>query len=127
MSLGAIIWNRLTTYAPLVAINAKRVYPLLVPQRLQSGSAIAYQIISTVDTEGNNKLRETRLQVRCRNDTYDSAHSLASLVELALIGYADKDQSPQLLDTELLNKLDDYEEELQRYAVIIDFTLFYSD
>lgn len=127
MSLGAIIYNRLSTYAPLVTLNAKRVYPLVVPQRLQSGSAIAYQVISTVDVDGHNKLRESRLQVRCWQDTYDEAQTLASSVELALIGYADKDQSPQLLNTQLLNKLDDYEDDGERYAVILDFTLFYSD
>lgn len=127
MSLGSILYNRLTTYSPLVALNDKRVYPLVVPQRIQSGSAIAYQIISTVDTDGDNKLRETRMQVRCRHDSYDDVHEVAALVELAMIGYADKDQTPSLLDVELLNKIDDYEDDLDRYAVILDFTLFYSD
>lgn len=127
MSLGNIIYDRLATYAPVVTLNAKRVWPLVVPQRLQTGSAIAYQIISTVDTDGFNKLRESRMQVRCRHDTYDEVHSLATLVELALIGYADKDQTPQLLNTELLNKIDDYEDDTERYVVILDFALFYSD
>lgn len=127
MSLGSIIHNRLTTYAPVVTINDKRVYPLVIPQRIQSGSAIAYQVISTVDTDGHNSLREARLQVRCWHDTYDDADALAEVVESGLVGYGDKDQSPQLLNTEFLNKLDDYEDDGDRYAVIIDFTLFYSN
>lgn len=127
MSLGAIIRSRLTTDAPVVTLNDRRVWPLVVPQRVQSGSGIVYQVVSTVDIDGDNRLRETRLQVRCWHETYDDAHALAAAVESALIGFADKDQSPQLLCTELLNKIDDYEDDGERYAVVVDFTLFYSD
>ncbi len=129
MSLGPILHARLTDEAGVVSLNGTRVFPLVLPQRIQSGSAIVYQHISTVNVDGDNRIREARMQVRCWHDSYDEAHALAMATEAALINFKDKDQAPTVIHTSLLNKLDDYESEAQveRYGVVLDFNIMYSD
>lgn len=142
MTLEEAIVERLTGYAPLAALVADRVYPLMLPQDV-AWPAITYQRISGVSDHhlgGPSGLTETRLQVdvwsqvRDGVDAHLEARRVALQVKAALDGFrgdvASSDSPPATLrikSARLENDQDLEEDEPRTYRVSLDFMIAHDE
>jgi Protein of unknown function (DUF3168) len=126
MSVGSILYSRLTTYAGTSALLSDRVYPVNLPQAV-TRPAVTYREVSSVFVEGKNRLYQKRLQISFWAASYDGAVALAAQGKAALRGYADKASTPVLLGCEDVNTADTFEDESGMWGVIVDYFLIVSE
>jgi hypothetical protein len=105
-----------------------RVYPMRLPQ----GSilpAIVFQGISHTreDSHSGPSLPHPRIQLNCWAETYGGAKNLSRQVRVALDGYRGTWSGVEIQRVKVANMLDDQEEELSRYRVIIDIIVWYRE
>lgn len=126
MSVGTILYSRLTTHAGTAALVSNRVYPLALPQAV-TRPAITYREISSVPIDGQNRLYRKRLQLSFWAASYDGADALATQGKAALRGYADKGGTPVLIRCEDVNTAETFDDESNMWGVLVDFFLTVSE
>lgn len=122
MSIEALVYTRLTTYSGITAIASTRTYPLLLPQT-PTYPAVTYQKISNSEQKGTSALRDSRWQLNCWASTYAEAHSLAAQIKAAFEEWHDLDQTPGVLFARVVGEIDDYDDDMPVYRVILDVML----
>lgn len=120
MSIGNLLYSRLTTHAGTSALISTRCYPLTLPQK-PTLPALVYQQISSAPNQGTSTLHRDRYQISCWASTYSGAVALATQVQSALEEHTDTDQTPYLKMTYRVNSLDDYDPDDELYRVILDY------
>lgn len=119
MSIGTLLYSKLTADSDVSDLVSARVYAVLLPQS-PTMPAISYQRISNTEQNGTSTLRETRYQVDCWDDGYEGVQALASAVKSALEEWMDTDQSPSVKMSRVIGEVDGYESETKLYRVSID-------
>jgi len=119
MSIGTLLYSRLTTDSGVSGIVSTRVYPVQLPQT-PTLPAISYGRISNTEQAGTTALRETRYQIDCWAASYSGAQSLAMAVKAATEEWTDTDQTPGVKMTRVISEIDDYEAETELFRVSID-------
>lgn len=125
MTIGALVYSRLTGYAGISALVSTRVYPLKLPQP-PTLEAITYERVSNGPQNGTTDIRESRWQINCWAETYSEAHALARQVKLAFEEHKDTDQSPGIKQSYVVNEFDDYDDQpgvTGVYRTIVDVIL----
>ena len=123
MSIGTLLYSKLTSDSGVSALVSARVYAVILPNNAKKRSllpAISYQRISNTEQNGTSTLRETRYQVDCWDDGYEGVQALADAVKSALEEWADTDQSPSVKMCRVIGELDDYEADTGLYRDSID-------
>ena len=125
MSVATLLRSRLTTVAS--ALVSTRVYPNVLPQS-PTYMALTYQRISSTGQKGSSTLRDSRFQVDCWGEYYDSVGVLAATVKTALEEWHNNSATPGVLWAVVVNELDDFEPDAKVpsrgiYRVSIDVML----
>lgn len=119
MSIATILKAALAADTAVAAIVSTRIYPLQLPQS-PTYPAITYQRISNTGTNGNTALRESRWQISCWAQTYLGALALSAAVKALLEEYTNTVSTPGIKMALVVNELDDYDDTVKVYRVIID-------
>lgn len=130
MRLEQAVFNRLSTYASLMALVSTRIYPLALPQN-GTYPAVTYFRVSSprIRTFGTNLGASTRLQVSCWARSYLAAKGVADQVIAALDGFSGTlggVGGVPVLALDLDNETDIYEPETGLYHVPLDFTIWHT-
>lgn len=120
------LYSRLTTFAGLVALVVKRVYPLIIPQGA-AYPAVTYQRISTEPREvamgGDPGIARARIQVTAWANTFDDAKDVGNQVRLAL----ERWNPTGVFDTYIIAENDLYDEEAYKFGVAIDAQVVHTE
>ena len=111
--------------APVAALIATRMYPLLLPQNAVL-PAVTYQVISDVHELNQSEpggLPVIRLQYTCWADSYLAAQTLAAAIRVALDGFTGVMGSGSVGYAALDNMVDDYEPDTKKYRVLVDMKI----
>lgn len=122
MSIGSLVRTALTGNSGVSTLVGSRVYPLLLPQE-PTYPAISYQRISNTGQDGSSDRKESRWQFDCWGTTYAASVSLSAAVKTALEEYHDADQTPGIAWSRVVNELDDYDDEVDVFRIIVDVIL----
>jgi hypothetical protein len=110
----------LSSPAPVQAICASRIYPLVLPEKAVL-PAIHYAFVggssaSTFDTRGSQKYR---VEVSCWGGTYGDAVTLRAAVTTALDGY-----NSGRIKINFLQPTDFFDHDLLQYRAMAEFYLY---
>lgn len=122
MTIGTLLHTRLTGYSAVSSIVGARVYPLKLLQH-PTLEAISYQRIDNGPQKGTSDLRESRWQINCWAQTYAKATVLAGAVKEGFEDHNDTAQTPGIKQSLVVNELDDYDDEVKAFRVIVDVIL----
>lgn len=122
MSIAAVLYDRLTTYAGTSALIGTRCYRMRLPDK-PTLPAIVYQRVGSSEQQGSSDIREARYQFDCWATTSAAAEALSTQVRTALEDWTGG--SSAIKYARVANELDDYEPDEEVYRVIMDvlFTL----
>jgi hypothetical protein len=122
VSVATLLKAQLATNTAIAAIVSARIYPVKLPEH-PTLEAISYQRVSNTEQKGTSTLRDSRWQINCWADHYSEAHTLAAAVKTALEEWHDLDQTPGVNMARIANELDDYEDDVKTFRVILDVIL----
>lgn len=114
MSIGETVYSTLSSASGVTAIVGTAIYPLVIPQGAGL-PAVTYQRIAGArsnDLAGAGELTHVRIQVDCWATTYSSVRALADAVGAAM-------HAALFLP---LNDIDDFDDEVPVYRVVLEFT-----
>lgn len=130
MSLEADLWTLLTNDAGIAALIDERLYPLLIPQDLDT-PALAYQVISAPGIysheTGDVGLVRARVQITAQAATYDLLHALLYAVRAAVTGYRGTVGSTHFQAIFIDNLRQDWAETFLRPTGRIDLVIWYRE
>jgi hypothetical protein len=89
MNVGQIIYGILSATTGVTSLVSTRIYPDMAPQNA-SFPYIVFQKLSTTPTdtkEGVSPLDKMLVQIDCYSNNYDTAHSIAAAIRVALDRY----------------------------------------
>jgi hypothetical protein len=89
MNVGQIIYGILSATTGVTSLVSTRIYPDMAPQNA-TFPYIVFQKLSTTPTdtkEGVSPLDKMLVQIDCYSNNYDTAHSIAAAIRVALDRY----------------------------------------
>ena len=122
MTIATLLRGGLIADAGVAALVGTRVYPGLLPQK-PTYEAITYERVSNTGQDGSSNRKQSRWQINCWGATYAEAHVLANAVKAALEEWHDVDHTPGIERARVVNEIDDYDDNVEVYRVIVDVML----
>jgi hypothetical protein len=89
MNVGQIVYGILSATTGVTSLVSTRIYPDMAPQNA-TFPYIVFQKLSTTPTdtkEGTSPLDKMLVQIDCYSNNYDTAHSIAAAIRVALDRY----------------------------------------
>jgi hypothetical protein len=128
------VYNRLTTYAPLLALIADRAYPVHMPQN-PVYPACTYQVVSSEprfsafgpDKEADAKVVYKRLRITCWESTFDKLMTLKEAVRTGFQRYAGVNNGVAIKECFVDNEIELFHPELRIWQYVFDFRIAYEE
>ncbi len=131
-ALDAGIYTYLKTVTGITSLvgtgNNARIYPLKLPQN-PTLPAIVFTKISEQHVEcmtGSAGLAMARIQFDCWAENKDQAEDLSEALRQALQGYKGSMGSVTVQGVHFMNEMDDFEQGIDDFRIIVDFEIGYS-
>lgn len=122
MTISTLLRGALINNGGVSALVSTRVYPVFLPQT-PTYPAMSFQRISNTGQSGTSDLKQSRWQLDCWASSYTAGQALAAAVKAAIEEFHDLDQTPGILIGRVVNELDDYDDVVKVYRVIVDVML----
>ena len=128
MTIEAVLFTRLSTFAGLAALVSTRVYPLAAPQNVVL-PYLTYRRVSSVRTSafGSDTNNVTaRFQIDVWAASFASARNVAEQVTLAMQRWRNT-TGTVVDDTFIENQIDLYEPEIDTFHIAVDIRTHYRE
>jgi hypothetical protein len=125
VAIETSIYSRLTAYAGVADLVSTRVYPVVMPQNT-SFPAITYQTNAREKNPtfgADSTISNKEMRITSWASTYSGAKDLAAEVLAALNRWSSGDVQEVFHEDEG----DTYNEELDKYGVYMDFTVWFDE
>jgi hypothetical protein len=122
VTIEAVVFGRLSTYAGLTALVSTRVYPAVAPQNATI-PFLTYRRISAIRQSGMGEdigIVAARFQLDAIASAYTTMRSVMTQARLAMQRWRDGSSSPEVLDTYIQNEIDLYEDETDLHHGVLD-------
>jgi hypothetical protein len=122
MTVAALLKTALTNISGISSLVGTRAHPIFLPQS-PTLPAISYQRISSTGQNGTSERKQSRWQINCWASTHVGVTALAAAVKAGLEEYHDADQTPAIDYVRVVGELDDFDDTVKTYRIIIDVML----
>ena len=128
MTIEAVLYTRLSTFAGLTALVATRVYPLAAPQNV-TAPYLTYRRVSAIresamGADANNVT--ARFQIDVWASSFASARNVAEQVRLAMQRWTNA-TGTTVDDTFIENQIDLYDPEIDTFHIAVDIRTHYRE
>lgn len=119
MTLGEMIFARLTTQAATAGLIGNRCYPQILPQE-PTLPAVTYDVRGAPTAEGQMNLAQVAVQINGWAVTYAVANQVSDAVKAALEGYSYKASFPALIGMAVESEFDLFDSETGLYGRAVE-------
>lgn len=129
MTIEAVLFTRLSTFAGLTALVGTRIYPSVAPQNV-TAPFVTYRRISAVRRSGFGQdigIVSARFQLDAIALTYSSMRAVVEQIVLALQRWRSDLTNPAVIETFIENEYEIYEDEPDLYHGAVDVIVHYRE
>lgn len=132
MSFDDALFSYLSTYSGLTSIINKKIYPIIIPQKVVL-PAITFIKISENQmmsaTEGNYGMVNPTYQITCHAKTHSQCRSIATQVKSALTNYSGTMGDTTVQGCFFVNEFESHDNDIdnESYSIAIDFEFYYTN
>ena len=124
--IGKIIYNLLTTDEVTAPLLNGRVYPVTLPQGLDSTTCVVYQrrMGNIIRCDGGTRIRTESATLWIMSNKYEKIQTIADRVEEIIKPLSGEMQGVYVQDAEVIEESDGFDEDMQLYflEVVIEMT-----
>lgn len=119
----------LLAHAPISAIVAARVFPVVLPQGERAASIVYTRVSGFGDhhTEGASGLSRPRVQIDAYAPTHDAAVALADLIKERIDGYRGLMGAVRVQGVFFVDERENYQADVDLHRMSRDYLIFYAE
>lgn len=129
MTIDAVLYTRLSGYAPLAALVGNRIYPDVAPQ----GVEVPFVVRRLIDEQRESGMGADLGLVAARHQfdvfgaTHASRRSVMDALRAALQRWENLGSSPRVFDVLIVSRQELFDGETELYRGILDVTVHHSE
>ena len=129
MRIEDVLFSRLSSWPTLAALVGKNICPQTLPQ----GTKLPAVILTRISTarvqahDGPSGLVNAWFQADVLAVSFPVVREIADAVRAALVNYRSTDGDVRIDGVMLLNEMDQFDEELSLYRVILEFEIWHTE